>query len=159
MTQKIKRVADPDQGRAIPKADTNIYPTFHCFDDALDLMVDMLKAHEHDDPDLADRLRLVHGACVWPEDGKLYAHAWLEDVQRGVAYFTGIFQGERMHFEAATADYHEHLEVQDLIRYSYAEAFQLNRKTEHYGPWVEHLRQLCRKKGEPLRAATSQREG
>ncbi len=139
--------------------DTNaIYPTGTCFDDALDLMVELLKAAGPVEGEmLSQRLRLVHAACVWPEDGHLYAHAWLEDIGRGVAYITGIYNGERCHFEAPAAEYTEPLQVQDLIRYSYREAFHLNRASRHYGPWVPHLRALCRARDAAMR--TTQHQG
>lgn len=124
--------------------DGAIHPTHTCFDDSLDLMVDLLKAQEEPGGDrtLVDRLRLVHGTCQAP-DGHLYTHAWLEDIENGVATFTGIHQGERRHFQTPTAEYHEHLKMQDLIRYSYSQAFAWNRASGHYGPWDPRLRELC----------------
>ncbi len=143
-----------------PQSDTNIYPTGHCFDDALDLMVEMLKAQEEPggDQTLHLRLRLVHGVCTF-EDGHDYAHAWVEDIEERKAYFTGIHNGERQYFVVEPAsDYHEHLRVKDFVRYSYRQALTLNRLSAHYGPWVPHLRALCRPHHDPFDDRVAQEE-
>lgn len=121
----------------------HVFPTGKCFDDALDLLVTLLKEAGPDEGAvLAHRLRLVHAACEAP-DGHLYAHAWVENIAEREAYFVGIYRRARHVFVAPTEEYHREIHLRSLIRYSYAEAFVLNRIHNHFGPWVPHLRELC----------------
>lgn len=125
---------------------TDILPTHQCFDDALDLLVEILKS----EPDIYKRghlitqWRLVHGRCLAP-DGHSYAHAWVENTHSHTCYHVGLLNNERVILDAATPEYHAELRVQDCIRYTYPEALRLNRQHGHYGPWLDHLQSLCRK--------------
>lgn len=116
-----------------------IVPTGKCFDDSLDLLIEILKLH----PDWVTTLRLVHAICTMP-DGRQYAHAWVEDLTDDSVAFYGLVDGERMLFKAVTRqDYYDQHGLVELRRYTYPEALRENRRTTHYGPWVEHYRALC----------------
>jgi hypothetical protein len=123
-----------------------IYPTHTCFDDAIDLMCELLKVN----PKSRNVLRVVHAICRAP-DGHLYAHAWLLDTESQWALFTGIQEGERRHFVAPVDEFERDHEVQESVQYTPAEVVKQNFESGHYGPWIEKYRELCHKKGEPHR--------
>src|ERR1043165_3374248 len=79
----------------------NIYPTGTCFDDALDLLVAVLKLNPQWEPEI----RLVHGICRAP-DGHRYAHAWVEDDSDATCAFYGVLQGKRRLFKARRDEYY-----------------------------------------------------
>ncbi len=116
-----------------------IYPTGHCFDDALDLIAALLQLAETPEV-LADRLVLVHGICLAP-DGKPCAHAWVEDGDR--CLFSGMLGGEQHVFAARHEAYYADLRVQEVTRYSVREAWAANRRHGTYGPWVPRYQALC----------------
>lgn len=119
-----------------------ILPTHTCFDDALDVLADMVKASPSQTADLF----LVHGLCRAP-DGHLYAHAWVEwertpaDVQ---CVFAGILEGECGHFMGDRAAYYAEIHVEETTRYPVEAAIAENVRHNHYGPWVARYREHCR---------------
>lgn len=119
-------------------AETDIYPTFCCFDDCLDNLVELLK----DESFRTHELYAVHAICKAPS-GEEYAHAWVEDVTSNTAIFSGILKGERLSFGTPIPEYRDHVNVVELTRYTYQEAYKLNLETGHYGPWIEKYRALC----------------
>jgi len=116
--------------------DKNIYPTHTCFDDALELI------GIWNSPERQPDLRLVHAICEAPT-GERYAHAWVEDVRIGSAYFGGIYQGEKVTVVAKADEYRAGLNIQEVKVYSVSEAIRLNHETNHFGPWEERFRALC----------------
>ncbi len=124
-----------------------IYPTHVCFDDSLDLLVEILRAHEDDTDnvkrDLASNLRLCHGITNTLDHPS--AHAWVEDLRTDVVIFIGILDGERTMFKGRRSEYYEELKVSWVKKYSYKQAYVLNRHSGHYGPWESRLKDLCRK--------------
>lgn len=122
--------------------ETFIMPTGHCFDDALDLICQLLQGAETPEA-LADRLMLVHGICLAP-DGHPYAHAWVEDEDR--CLFRGVLAGEAHSFAAHHAEYYAEARVQEVTRYSVRDAWAANRRHGTYGPWVPRYKALCTQK-------------
>lgn len=122
--------------------ETCIYPTGKCFDDALDLISQLLQGAETPEA-LAERLVLVHGICLAP-DGHPFAHAWVEDEDR--CLFRGILAGEAHYFAAPHAAYYADARVQEVTRYTVREAWAANRRHGTYGPWLPRYQALCREK-------------
>ncbi len=123
--------------------DQSIYPTHDCFTDALELFNELLLAAKRQGIDARPQLRLVHAVCKAPT-GVLYSHAWIEDERENTCIFYGILKGQRQAFGANPIQgYREHHGVQELARYTYSEALRNNRKSGHYGPWVERIKALC----------------
>lgn len=119
-----------------------ILPSHTCFDDALDTMVEMLRA-AGPDAALHEQLFLVH-AIVTPEGYPAMAHAWLEDDREQTAIFSGILTGEKRRFVTPKETYYANQRPLSVTRYTYREAFVLNRQSGHYGPWKPEYRALCR---------------
>ncbi len=115
-----------------------IYPTGHCFDDALDLLVALLKAGA--DP---ERLALVHGICLAP-DGHHFAHAWVESTVS--CLFRGLVEGTSHYFAVAHEQYYADARVQEVTYYSVREAWVANRRHGTYGPWIPRYKALCTQK-------------
>lgn len=119
---------------------STIFPTHKCFDDALDLLCEILKRH----PDAAetDEFRLVH-AIVAP-GGEEFAHAWVEtDHGRGVALWFGIKEGKRQMFAVRVDEYRRDFKVVEALTYTPREAWEQNAKHGYYGPWTERHLALC----------------
>lgn len=116
-----------------------IYPTGQCFDNALDLLVDLLR----EDPARVETHCLVHGLCLAP-DGHLYAHAWVEDGETVLS--VGLVHGQEIAYAAARAEYYADARVQEVTRYSVREAYELNRQYGTYGPWRADYQALCKER-------------
>lgn len=129
----------------MPKAiqDPHIYPTHHCFDDALDFIIEVLKANPQDRDALLERLFLVHGLCQAP-DGHPYAHAWVEDSRKTACIFRGIVDGETHYFAAAKDEYYADAKVLEVTQYSVQEALEQNRRHGTFGPWEPRYIALAR---------------
>ena len=117
-----------------------LYPTFHCFDDALDLIGMLLTENPDDRDHLSETLVLVHGICRAP-DGNLYSHAWVEYEEQ--AFFRAIIEGEPTYVATSIAEFATEFQVQACTRYSVREAAILNRQSGHYGPWLPQYKALC----------------
>jgi hypothetical protein len=61
-----------------------LYPTYHCFDDALEFL-DYVACSGVG----PDNMMLVHSINK-SQDGREYCHAWVEDPNLDVAIFAGI---------------------------------------------------------------------
>lgn len=122
------------------KTKPDIRPTGKCFDDSLGILVDIV-SQAKDIRTLID-YRLVHGICLDSLTDKPIAHAWIE---RGAwAIFTGLNErDERVVMVGAATDYRRELRVQDAMTYTVEEAWAENRRTGHYGPWIDRYRALC----------------
>jgi len=112
--------------------ENTIYPTYECFNDALEFLL----LH-------SGRLMLVHGICLYPDDGHKYAHAWVEQDGRFVI-FAGIHLGKHKYFAALRAEYYTDAKVQEATKYTPREAAMENLRSGHYGPWLEKYKRLCR---------------
>jgi hypothetical protein len=115
-----------------------IMPTHLCFDDAIEYLEQLARAGTEVDAILAHVL--VHGVCRAP-DGEAFVHAWIE--LAGDVIQCGIIDGERVYFEMSRAEFCKMLPIVDETRYTVREAYEENRRTGHYGPWVERYRELC----------------
>lgn len=118
-----------------------VLPTGKCFDDALDLLNDILKYN----PECVADLRLIHGICTAP-DGHHYAHAWVEDLATERALFVGLVNGERMNLAASREEYWTEVGMVERTPYTYRQAVIENRRHNHYGPWLDHYRRLCKER-------------
>jgi len=114
----------------------NIYPTGTCFDDAMELVEEIIKS----DKSKLSTLFLVHGICREP-GGELFSHAWVEEGDS--CYFDGIINGEQAHIECDRAGFHDHFDVQEFTRYTMHKAFTENIRTNNFGPWEEKYLALC----------------
>lgn len=123
--------------------DKNIYPTHDCFTDSLELFNELLLAAKRQRIDARPDLRLVHAVCQL-STGVRYAHGWIEDLREDVCIFYGILKGERKVFGAQPISaYRKSRSIQELVTYTYAEALRENRRSGHYGPWLDSIRQYC----------------
>ena len=115
-----------------------IHPTHRCFDDALDLLWELL-----DDPGASHAtLFLVHGICLAP-DGLPYAHAWLEDDADATVLSVGMIDHELTAYSLPRDVYYAQTQVQERQRYTPQEALSANRASGHYGPWDARYVALC----------------
>lgn len=119
---------------------TAIFPTHTAFDDALDLLGELV-LNQPSSAD-TDAFLLVH-AIVAP-GGEPLAHAWVEtDGGRGLALWYGIQEGERRLFATPAQKYREDFKVREELCYTAREAWAENVKAGNYGPWTERHRSLC----------------
>lgn len=127
-----------------------IYPTRKCFDDSLDLMVDMVEQTPNwEKPEMLRNLFLVH-AIVEP-GGRLSSHAWVEHDDDDMVYFVGLRNGKRVAFASPREDYRRLHNVIDSVRYRLHEVYALNREFQTYGPWEPRFQELCGKGGDTVR--------
>jgi len=113
-----------------------ILPTYHCFDDAMDLIAERIK----EDADRARSLLVVHGVAV-AEDGTRYAHAWVEDGP--LCWDAGILNGTRIWYAAARDEYYAARRIEHSTAYTLQQAWEENVRTGMYGPWREDYLLLC----------------
>lgn len=129
-----------------------LYPTRHCFDDAIELCEHWAR----EDPDTALSLVVVHGIVLVPDSqpadasdiapGTRSVHAWVE-TPAGLVFDAGLNEaGERFVFSVEKADYYAHYRVQETTRYTMPEVLAANRASGHYGPWKPEYQALCRKR-------------
>jgi hypothetical protein len=114
-----------------------IHPTGHCFDDALEILVQLL-TEEHVPP---AKLLLVHGICLM-DDNCRFAHAWVE--QDGQCLFLGRYQGDTVLCTVDRADFYRRLRVQERTKYTPQQAARENERTCSYGPWKPRYLALTR---------------
>lgn len=113
----------------------NIHPTHTCFDDALDMLQEAIKANP--DSFTSDELKLVHAICLNPK-GEEYSHAWIESTNShavNIVWFTGIYNGKRRQFAADPKEYYEEMKVKETTKYTPMQAWKMNEKFVTYGPW------------------------
>jgi len=122
--------------------DLTILPTGKCFDDVF-AFVEMRLA---ENPELLDRLTIVHGVCLFPDDqeeaGKPFAHAWVIE-RDSVVWQGGLLRGERVWYSMPFGEFTLQLRVQRATPYSLRTAAAENKRTGHLGPWLEEYRALC----------------
>jgi hypothetical protein len=119
-----------------------IAPTFHCFDDALDLIGELVTATPARAHDPA--LRLVHGILTASAPGgalAAYAHAWVEDGAE--CWDAGLVDGQRIYYAVDRADYYRERGVIAATRYTVEQAYRENVRSRTYGPWVPAYQALC----------------
>lgn len=133
---------------------TTIRPTGSCFDDALDFLSERVKR----DPCLWDdsTLRLMHGIAVAGSqsdgslaEGQRYAHAWVEEELvpgQVVAWDCGLLNGGRIYFSVARDEFYAGRQIQHVTAYTPRGAYDENRRTAHFGPWVLEYVLLCKRR-------------
>jgi hypothetical protein len=137
---------------------TTLFPTHHCFDDALEFLGARVARH----PALARgrSLRLVHGICLGPRGegvaasfgvdvvapGQPFAHAWVEEATRpAVVWQSGLDAAGGVVFVAIPRSiFYGTMRVGLRTRYTVREAWHENQRTGTYGPWKAEYRALCR---------------
>jgi hypothetical protein len=121
--------------------ETTIYPTHSCFDDAMEF-VDWMAVEFADEKEGLEGISLVHSINE-TQDGKRYAHAWVEDSSTDVAIFAGIFKGVKAYFGSPIKEFYARYNVQETTRYTVTEAIMNNLRTYNFGPWEEKYIALC----------------
>jgi hypothetical protein len=130
-----------------------IYPTFHCFDDAMEFCEQRAVARH---PSVATTLRLVHGIVLVPdsqpagyggvEPGQPSVHAWVEDGD--LVWDCGVLEdGRRVQFAVEKAEYYKHYRVQEATAYTMWQALEENRASGHFGPWRPKYRAMFTTQG------------
>lgn len=127
-----------------------VMPTGTCFDDSVQLIVEILT----ECPEMKDSLRLVHAICA-PENREPFAHAWVEDIATDTALFMAVHTGPnaelgvmdksgRVALKASIDEFRAYYGVVEATSYTYAQLVALNVETGHVGPWEQRYRELCR---------------
>lgn len=124
-------------------AETQIYPTHTCFDDAIEFIELLIKENPDLKEDIKANILIVHSICLMP-DGRPYAHAWVEDKKDDTSIFRGIIDGEATYLIAPRTEYYERFRVQETTKYTLYQALEENRKSNTYGPWKEKYRKLTK---------------
>lgn len=119
---------------------TTIYPTFDCFTDAMDFLDHVAR----EDPEVAERVVLVHAVCI-SDCGREFAHAWIEDTKHSMAIFCGIYMDQKIYLAAPLANFYIGYTVKESTRYTVKEAIEENLRTFNFGPWEEKYITLCNK--------------
>lgn len=116
-----------------------LYPTHTCFDDALDMLAQAVKANPGSYE--SDELRLVHAVCVAP-DGAEYSHAWVESNGTHV-WFEALTNGHRVQYVSDLGEFYAEYQVKETTKYTPPQAWAENKKHETYGPWIDRYKLLC----------------
>lgn len=123
-----------------------LMPTFTCFTDALEyceLRVIGTPAIAH-----SETFLLVHGlatANYGTECGLPYAHGWVEEeIDEGwICWGSAMYCGQRVFYACPRDEFYQEFGVTDFTRYTMREAWEHNRDSGHYGPWLEKYQVLC----------------
>jgi hypothetical protein len=77
-------------------------------------------------------------------DGKLYAHAWVEDKKNNTCMFIGIIEGKKEYLRVSKDEYYKEMMPHEFTKYTVAEAVEQNLKHVTTGPWIPAYKALCR---------------
>lgn len=116
-------------------------PTGTCFDDVNDVLYSLKsKLKEKFKPELCF---IVHSLCKWKDDGKLFAHAWVE--YDNLHYEVKLVGGKPEIF-TFTRDFDGHAyTVAKRTDYTLWEALEIALTHEDStGPWKEEYRKHCK---------------
>jgi hypothetical protein len=106
--------------------------------------MEYLDARARSDGDI-DALVLVHAILVGPS-GDRFAHAWVEDGP--IVVDAGMLDGgERAYYAAERAEYYGARTIEITTRYTPRQAYELNRRSGHFGPWEPAYQELCGGRG------------
>jgi hypothetical protein len=118
-----------------------LYPTHDCFTDALEFLELAAARANRGQPVDMESFRLVHAVCTAP-DGRLYAHAWIEE--RGeLVWQAALYQGERVFFTADKARHYKVMNIHELVVYTPHEVAEENDRTGTLGPWKQSVIDCC----------------
>jgi hypothetical protein len=118
------------------RAMTTLSPTHKCFDDALELLNQIVKQGRHRTEDW----RLVHAICK--AVGHEFAHGWCERNRKTVVT-AFIIDGQHTYVEIPRRDYYRLFSPQEMTRYTVDEAMWENLRHYNYGPWERRYREAC----------------
>lgn len=124
---------------------TTIFPTFNCFNDSMEFIDHVAR----ECPEKVNNLTLVHAICL-SENGREYAHGWIEDTKWNVVIFCGIYMDQKVYLAAPFESYFSTYKVKESTRYTMREALKENLRTVHFGPWKGKYQALCGDKGERI---------
>lgn len=116
-----------------------VFPTQSCFDDAVEVTKAILTAH----PDAlrTDEFLIVHGVVA--PYGKDFSHAWIEATKQDRVIFIGVIKGERQILSAERQEYYDEIKVKETTKYTFMQAYEEEKRTGEFGPWVPKYRELC----------------
>jgi hypothetical protein len=134
----------------------SLYPTHHCFDDALDFVQDLVRKGARPEW-LIDTCTIVHAICRIPDgagfdpddvDGRLFSHAWVEldghVFQAGLRNLGDDPVKQRVWYATTPEAQLERLRPTRVWRYTLKEAWEHNERHMTFGPWEPELIELCR---------------
>jgi len=122
---------------------TTIFPTYDCFTDSMEFIDHIAR----NCPEAIDQMILVHAICISSNEGREYAHSWVEDTKSEAAIFCGIFMDQKTYLAAPLVEFFKTYTVKESTRYTVMEAINENLRTVNYGPWEEKYIALCGFKG------------
>lgn len=140
MLNRLSPRTDLEGDRAVQET---IFPTGQCFDDAMEILVELLTVTQVP----PEQLRLVHAIALLPDEGTPFAHAWVEHGSQ--CLFLGLYQGTRVLCTVPRQEYYQRLRVQHRTKYTPWQAARENERTVSCGPWKAHYRSLTRPKEPP----------
>lgn len=117
-----------------------LYPTSTCFDDATDLLAQIIR-----DELIAfdsDEVLLVHG--LLNSEGTVTAHAWIE---RGEdVYNVCLRAGRKVAAVFDRALYYEAFSITDCTRYTIQQAIDAEKAAGRHAPWEPRYLEHCKRK-------------
>lgn len=123
---------------------SELRPTNHCFDDALDYLELALRLGG---PAALERHVLVHGVCLMPGNATTphepFAHAWVER-DDGMVVQAGMAEGVRVFYEMPALHFAVLFRPQRFTKYTVDEAWKENERSGTFGPWLEEYQALTR---------------
>jgi hypothetical protein len=128
-----------------------LYPTFACFDDAMEFFNEL--ASEGAEVSRLDEYRIVHGIVLTPDD-EPYAHAWVEHddpsnplgktvIQAGLVAPRASAHNERIWYQMPLAEFERRYRVQKRTAYTPRQASDENYRSGHLGPWLPEYAAAC----------------
>lgn len=134
----------PEESRAKAHAwfeETTVYPTRECFCDVVryfNQAVETGVAIAY----LEATFVIVHGICLL-DDGRPYAHAWIERAFTNTVTLCGIHRGQTIYFSVNRDDFRRQAYVYQETRYTLPEHIELSEATGAGGPWLPEYLELC----------------
>ena len=116
-----------------------VYPTHTCFDDCTRLLHRKIQ----EDPSIicGKDWKIVH-AIVKDSSGASYSHCWLEFEDK--AFLSGSVDSETVFVTASRDEIYKLMRIVELKRYTIRQAYEMEKKFDHPGPWEKRFRDLCK---------------
>lgn len=114
-------------------------PTHTCFDDCAEIISSMDNVN-------AKKPIVVHGICTNPENGELFAHAWVECDDCALFIAVDEDKRERVLLSAPAHEFKMHLKAKDMTRYTLKKIKKMMRQNPEMttGPWLAKYDRLTR---------------